>query len=90
MNQVNKNIIFKQNKSLLINSIICFVLGIFIVPFGYFAVSLFPQYLKQENVNSFVMIIVLLVFDVFFLHFIRLEDSFFYYLWMERLFMSSE
>ncbi|MDE7112403.1 MAG: hypothetical protein K2N92_02260, partial [Malacoplasma sp.] len=66
MNQVNKNIIFKQNKSLLINSIICFVLGIFIVPFGYFAVSLFPQYLKQENVNSFVMIIVLLVFDVFF------------------------
>ncbi|MDE5766996.1 MAG: hypothetical protein K2H56_00460 [Malacoplasma sp.] len=66
MNQVEKNVAFKHNKSLFINSIICFITGIFLVPFGYFGVSLFPQYLNQENVNSFILIIVLLVFDLFF------------------------
>ncbi|MDE5949702.1 MAG: hypothetical protein K2G54_02410, partial [Malacoplasma sp.] len=66
MNQDQKNAAFKHNKSLFINSVICFITGVFLIPFGYFAVSLFPQYLNQENVNSFVLIIVLLVFDLFF------------------------
>lgn len=69
MTQINKDMFYKLNKTLLINSIICFITAIFIVPFGYFSVSLFLKYLQKEDIaslQSFALTTTLLIFDSLF------------------------